>query len=81
MGADPGSASAFGRWHAGIDDHLAGSGLDHTVLRPACFMQSHLWPVSTVRSDGRWYGMTGDGGDAAPLLGPVEQRSTTLRPS
>lgn len=64
MGADPSSPSAFARWHAGIDEHLANSAMDYTILRPAGFMQTHLWPVATVGSEGRWYGMTGDGAAA-----------------
>jgi uncharacterized protein YbjT (DUF2867 family) len=61
MGADPASPVAFGRWHADIDEHLVGSGLGYTILRPAAFMQIHLLPVDTIRSEGRWYGMTSDG--------------------
>ena len=64
MGADVGSGSAFGRWHAEVDEHLAHSGLDHTILRATGFMQTHLWPVPAVRGDGHWYGMTGDGAAA-----------------
>lgn len=64
MGADPSSPSVFARSHADIDDHLAASGLEYTILRPAGFMQTHLWPVATIRSEGRWYGMTGDGAAA-----------------
>lgn len=61
MGADANSTAVFARWHAEIDDHLVRSGLDYTILRPAGFMQTHLWPVRTVRSQGRWFGMSGDG--------------------
>ena len=61
MGADRSSPVAFARWHADIDDHLIGSGLQYTILRPAGFMQVHLWPVDTINDQGRWYGMTGDG--------------------
>jgi uncharacterized protein YbjT (DUF2867 family) len=61
MGADPASPVPFGRWHADVDEHLVGSGLGYTILRPAAFMQIHLLPVDTIRSQGRWYGMTGDG--------------------
>src|SRR4051795_3687715 len=60
MGADPRSPSSFGRWHAEIDEHLLASGLGATLLRPAGFMQMHLLPP-TAASEGRWYGMTGDG--------------------
>ncbi len=61
MGADPASPSALGRWHAEIDDHLDASGMERTILRPAGYMQTHLLPVPTIRAEGRWYGMTGDG--------------------
>ena len=61
MGADSASSVAFARWHAEIDQHLIQSGLEYTILRPAGFMGVHLWPVQTVKAEGRWYGMTGDG--------------------
>jgi uncharacterized protein YbjT (DUF2867 family) len=61
IGADPASQLAFSRWHADVDEHLISSGLDYTILRPSGFMQSHLLPVDTVKAQGRWYGMTGDG--------------------
>lgn len=61
MGADPASNVASAQWHAQIDEHLIGSGLGYTILRPAGFMQVHLWPVETVTSQRRWYGMTSDG--------------------
>ncbi|HEY3262465.1 MAG TPA: SDR family oxidoreductase [Pseudonocardiaceae bacterium] len=61
MGADPASPVVFGRWHADVDEHLVGSGLAYTILRPAAFMQVHLLPVDTIKSQGRWYGMSGDG--------------------
>jgi len=61
MGASHSSPVAFARWHAEIDDYLAGSGLDYTILRPAGFMQTHLLPVETVTREGVWYGMCGDG--------------------
>lgn len=64
MGADASSPSAFARWHADVDEHLACSGLDYAILRPAGFMQTHLWPITTIRDEGRWYGMTGDGAAA-----------------
>ncbi|HEX8511055.1 MAG TPA: SDR family oxidoreductase, partial [Propionibacteriaceae bacterium] len=61
MGADSTAPVAFVRWHGDIDRHLMQSGLDYTILRPAGFMPVHLWPVQTVKSQGRWFGMTGDG--------------------
>ena len=64
MGADRSSPSALARWHADIDEHLIDSGLEYAILRPAGFMQTHLWPIETVRSEGRGYGMTGDGAAA-----------------
>lgn len=64
MGSDHASPAAFGRWHAAIDEHLATSGLDYTILRPSGFMQFHLLPVQTVKAADTWYGMTGDGATA-----------------
>jgi uncharacterized protein YbjT (DUF2867 family) len=61
MGASDASQAAVLRAHAAIDAHLTASDLDHTLLRPAGFMQSHLFPVDTVRRDGTWYGIAGDG--------------------
>ena len=61
MGAASTSPIAFVRWHGDVDRHLMQSGLDYTILRSAGFMPVHLWPVQTVTSQGRWYGMTGDG--------------------
>lgn len=64
MGANRSSPAAFARWHAEIDDHLMASGTRWTILRPSGFMQTHLLPVDSVRTEGRWYGMTGDGATA-----------------
>lgn len=63
VGADVRSPVSFARWHGEVDDHLVGSGLGFTILRPAGFMQIHLSPP-TAASEGRWYGMTGDGAHA-----------------
>jgi uncharacterized protein YbjT (DUF2867 family) len=60
-GADAASSSSFARWHGEIDDHLVASGLGYTILRPSGFMQVHLLPVPMVKSQGTWFGMTGDG--------------------
>jgi uncharacterized protein YbjT (DUF2867 family) len=61
MGAHPQSPVSFARWHGEVDEHLISSGIAHTILRPAGFMQTHLWPVDSVKISGRWYGMSGDG--------------------
>lgn len=61
MGASAATPVEFLRWHAQIDDHLAASGLEYTILRSAAFMQAHLLPVDTVTREGVWYGMCGDG--------------------
>lgn len=71
MGAGADSPVAFARWHAEIDDHLQASGLSWTILRPSGFMQAHLLPVATVTTEGRWYGMTGDGVTAYVDVGDV----------
>lgn len=81
MGANHSSRSTFGRWHAEIDDHLIASGLDYTILRAAGFMHVHLLPLPTVKAQGRWYGMTGDGAhgyiDAHDLAAVAAQVLTT----
>ncbi|CAN5626022.1 SDR family oxidoreductase [soil metagenome] len=81
MGASHDSPMGFARWHAEIDDHLAAAGVGHTILRPAGFMQSHLLPVDTVRAEGAWYGMTGDGAsgfiDAADIAAVAAHVLTT----
>lgn len=64
VGADPGSPCDLLARHAEVEAHLKGSGLDYTILRPACYMHVHLLPVPTVRADGAWYGMTGGGAHA-----------------
>jgi len=80
-GADSSSASALARWHGDIDEHLAASGLQFTILRPTGFMHLHLLPVHTVNAEGRWYGMTGDGAagyvDAADVAAAAAGALTT----
>lgn len=61
IAADTRSPVPFSRWHAEIDQYLIDSGMAYTLLRPAGFMQIHLWPVHTITTQNRWYGMTGDG--------------------
>lgn len=61
MGAEPASSCSLLSRHAEVEDHLIASGLDYTILKPACFMHMHLLPVETVKTHAAWYGMTGDG--------------------
>ncbi len=61
MGADAESPCTLLSRHAEVEDHLIASGLDYTILRPACYMHTHLLPVQTAKADGAWYGMTADG--------------------
>jgi uncharacterized protein YbjT (DUF2867 family) len=61
LGAGPSSSQSFSGWHGEIDDYLVGSGIPYTILRPSGFMQVHLLPVDTVKQQGVWYGMTGEG--------------------
>lgn len=64
VGADPDSPCDLLSRHAEVEAHLIASGLAYTILRAACFMQVHLLPVQTVKVNGAWYGMTGDGAHA-----------------
>lgn len=61
MGADTRSSCALLSRHGEVEHHVVASGLDYTILRPACFMHMHLLPVDTITAHGAWYGMTGDG--------------------
>jgi uncharacterized protein YbjT (DUF2867 family) len=64
VGADSDSPCDLLTRHAEVEAHLTASGLDYTILRPACYMDLHLLPVRTVKASGVWYGMTGDGAHA-----------------
>ena len=59
--ADPNSPLAMGRWHGEGDQHVIDSGIAHTILRPAYFMQNQLMAAGTIASQGAIYGMLGDG--------------------
>jgi uncharacterized protein YbjT (DUF2867 family) len=69
VGAHRESPVNFARGHAEVDDHLIASGLGYSILRPSGFMQVHLLP-QTAASEGRWYGMTGDG--AHPFIDALD---------
>ena len=61
LGADPDAPIAFGRWHGQIEQHLAKSGLGHTLVQPHSFMQNFLLSAQPVADQGVLYGMTGAG--------------------
>ena len=61
LGADPDAPVVFGRWHGQIEQHLAQSGLAHTLLQPNSFMQNFLLSAQPVADQGALYGMTGAG--------------------
>lgn len=77
MGADAQAPISFARWHAAIDEHLAASGLGSTILRSAGFMQVHLLPP-TAATEGRWYGMTGNGAHAFVDVRDVAEVAATV---
>ena len=46
--ARPDSPVRFLRWHAAVETHLRGLGLDHTVLRPNLYLQALLSFAGTI---------------------------------
>jgi uncharacterized protein YbjT (DUF2867 family) len=59
--ADPDAGLVFCRWHGQIEQHLEGSGLAYTLLRPSNFMQNFLMSAQPVAEQGVLYGMLGEG--------------------
>ncbi len=53
------------RWHAEVENHLKGSGLAWTMLRPGNFMTNALMWADPIRSGGAFHQPTGDGRWAA----------------
>ena len=58
---DPDTGLVFCRWHGQIEQHLEGSGLSYTLLRPSNFMQNFLMSAQPVAEQGVLYGMLGEG--------------------
>ncbi|MBB5921041.1 uncharacterized protein YbjT (DUF2867 family) [Actinoalloteichus hoggarensis] len=52
--ANPDSAVRFLRWHAEVEAHVRGLGLDHTVLRPNLYLQSLRAFAGTIAQG--WFG-------------------------
>jgi NAD(P)H dehydrogenase (quinone) len=52
------------RVHAEIEDHLASSGVPHTLISPASFMDIIFLAAPEIRRTGAWTGAAGDGGNA-----------------
>jgi uncharacterized protein YbjT (DUF2867 family) len=52
------------RVHAEIEDHLATSGVPHTLISPASFMDIIFLAAPEIRRTGAWTGTAGDGTNA-----------------
>jgi len=50
------SALLVGQIHAEIEDHLAASGLAHTLLHPASFVNNLFYAASSVAAENSWTG-------------------------
>jgi uncharacterized protein YbjT (DUF2867 family) len=59
--AGPDAGFVFCRWHGQVEQHLEGSGLSYTLLRPSNFMQNFLMSAQPVAEQGVLYGMLGAG--------------------
>jgi uncharacterized protein YbjT (DUF2867 family) len=55
------SALFVGRLHAEIEDHLVVSGLSHTLLRPASFVNNLLYAAKSVAANSSWSGAASTG--------------------
>jgi uncharacterized protein YbjT (DUF2867 family) len=64
VGAALDSPMTLGRAHAEVEQALAKSGIDHTILRPGSFMQNVLNSADPIRERGEFYGSSGSGKDA-----------------
>jgi uncharacterized protein YbjT (DUF2867 family) len=61
LGADPAAGARMARQHGRSDEHLAGSGLAYTILRPNYFQQNVTEIIApSVGSDGAFYSSVGD---------------------
>ena len=60
-GTAPDSPILLGRAHASAEQHLAASGIAHTVLKPASFLQNLFASLPTVKRDGAIYNANADG--------------------
>jgi uncharacterized protein YbjT (DUF2867 family) len=61
MEAVPEAASPIPRVHYASEQHIKGSGLDWTMIRPNFYMQNFLGSAATIRSQGRIYLPVGKG--------------------
>ena len=50
------SALSVGRLHAEIQDHLVSSGLAHTLLRPASYVNNLFYAAKSVATQNNWSG-------------------------
>ncbi|WP_431955797.1 NmrA family NAD(P)-binding protein [Nocardia lijiangensis] len=57
--AEPCSPVAISRWHYAIEQHLRGSGVEHTVLRPYAFMQKLLTLAPAIAAQAMFTGAMG----------------------
>ncbi len=61
LGADPASPVSLGRWHAHAEQHIEGSGIAYTHLRPHYFMQNTLSFAPSIAAENRFFAPMRDG--------------------
>ena len=59
--SDPDSPLVIGKWHGEADQNVANSGIAHTIIRPAYFMQNLMASAQMISSGGTFSGAMGDG--------------------
>lgn len=73
MGASHESSIQLAQWHAEIEDYLAASGLEFTVLRPQFYFQNLLMDAAMIKAEGVLYAPMSDA-----VLAPIDARDIAL---
>jgi uncharacterized protein YbjT (DUF2867 family) len=73
-----GTPTVAGRLHADIEDHLAASGLAHTLLRPSVFMTNLLAAGPSVAATAQWSGAVPTGRVTYVDLDDLTEASTAV---
>jgi uncharacterized protein YbjT (DUF2867 family) len=68
LGAAIGSRLDFWDWHGRIEQHLQGSGLPTTILRPSNYMSGLFAAAGSIQTAGKIFGSTADA--KVPMIDP-----------
>ena len=71
LGTAPDSPVGLLRWHAEVEEHIRGSGLQYTFLHPHFFMENLLANAGTVKKEGTIYSPLGDASISPVSVGDI----------